>query len=186
MTLSDIFDTPWGVDTENLAPYQWVFPTTDLIPTNYDFGTHFTSQMCPLCTKTLNILDVDLSALVKGDDKHVFDKNTKKKMKYHCDRYHKNHSFWPLLMSKYDLKDETVSVLFFAQKLLSSGANKFVLWDLADFKAYLSLVFGFAIGMLKEQMANKTLGSNNNERSAFLEQVEIFLDACLKACMEFQ
>jgi hypothetical protein len=183
----EIFNTPWGLDED----LQSQILTLDLLPHSFDNPGFFTPvfgdmDQCPLCFKKLLIPKDALDAMCKGDDTFLFDSKVKKKIKYHCIKYHSQAFLWPVTPANPKIESDQVSVIFMAQKLLTIASKKPKLADFIDIKIYISTVFGIALGLLQSYSSNTLFGANRGERVAFFDEVDIFLNELLHASMKFQ
>jgi hypothetical protein len=185
MNFFNCFNISWGLE-DNV---QEAILALDLPPVDVSNGFVDTTpgnlETCPLCENKLGLTAPAISAIKSGDDTFVFDKNMKKKIKYHCAKFHPFSLLWPIIEGSHKIRGNQISVLFLAQKLISAASKLHVLSCHSNVQLYFTAVFGVAIGLMAEYRSSKVIGTSAEERDSFLKKVEELLEKLMFACMRF-
>jgi hypothetical protein len=185
MKYFELFNTPWGVDEDLKREILALDLPVLNITLNLIDLTSGNVNHCPLCGGKLALKLDDLTAIIKGDDSYIFDKSVKQKIKYHCDNSHSTAVLWPITEDKHNYNGNKLSVLFIAQKVLTSASKKQAVLSFPSIQMYFAVVFGVAIGMLADFRKNRDIGMTAEDREHFINQVEQLLNALMHACVTF-
>jgi hypothetical protein len=187
MAFTNLFDTPWCVEKDTQASillHDW--SQMDPVIPEINFGITFSPSYCPICNKILNTSQAEFLALVSGDDNYSFLQPCKKKLFNHCKKHHSEIVFWACIEAPSKVKGDTTTPHFLVQKLIFSASKKYALTNLKDFKVYLAIIFGIAIGSIPEEKSKKLkIGIPAEERNVFFDLVESKLKEVLELCLVF-
>jgi hypothetical protein len=79
---------------------------------------------------------------------------------------------WPIIEGSHKIRSSTISVLFFAHKLVTAASKKHIFSHHNSMQLYFTVVFGVAIGMLSTCKSSKVIDKSTEERDTFLKKAE--------------